>query len=92
MGFESRLYVGESNTVGGVRTYVIAYANDHAFVQAWIGVMIACRAVWCRLSQRDPLLQLRHQMDITDWKLGEPKSRRCLCATRGGKEGTADSL
>ena len=37
-GLRVAFYVGESDSVGGTKTYIVAYANDHAFVQAWIGV------------------------------------------------------
>ena len=70
-GLRVAFYVGESNAVGGVRTYIVAYANDHAFVQAWIGAEDRLPRRLRAVYRKDPL-QLRHQMDITDWKLGEP--------------------
>jgi hypothetical protein len=70
-GLRVAFYVGESNAVGGVRTYIVAYADDHAFVQAWIGADDRLPRRLRAVFRKDPL-QLRHDMFITDWKLGEP--------------------
>jgi hypothetical protein len=36
-GLRVAFYIGQSKAVGGTTTDIVAYANDHAFVQAWIG-------------------------------------------------------
>jgi hypothetical protein len=68
-GLRVAFYVGESESVGGVKTYIVAYANDHAFVQAWIGVDDKLPRRMRAIYRNDPAM-LRHEMDITDWKLG----------------------
>ena len=70
-GLRVAFYVGESNAVGGTKTHIVAYANDHAFVQAWIGVDDRLPRRLRAIYRKDPA-QLRHQMDITDWKLDAP--------------------
>jgi hypothetical protein len=61
-------YIGQSNTVGGTTTDMVAYATDEVFVQVWIGaedkLPRRARAVYSADPQR-----LRHQLDITNWKL-----------------------
>ena len=84
-GLRVAFYVGESDTVGGVRTYVIAYANDHAFVQAWIGADDRLPRRLRAVYRKDPL-QLRHQMDITDWKLGEPVAAGAFAPPEAAKK------
>ena len=67
-GLRVAFYIGESESVGGVTTYIVAYANDHAFVQAWIGkddkLPRRLRAIYRKDSS-----MLRHEMDFSDWKL-----------------------
>lgn len=67
-GLRLAFYIGQSKAVGGVTTDMVAYANDDVFIQMWIGaedkLPRRARAVY----NADPL-QLRHQLDITDWKL-----------------------
>ena len=70
-GLRVAFYMGESESVGGVKTYMVAYANDHAFVQAWIGVDDKLPRRLRAIYRKDPAM-LRHEMDISDWKLGVP--------------------
>jgi hypothetical protein len=70
-GLRVAFYVGESDSVGGTKTHIVAYANDHAFVQAWIGVEDRLPRRLRAVYRTDPV-QLRHEMEITDWKLDEP--------------------
>ena len=70
-GLRVAFYVGESDSVGGTKTHIVAYANDHAFVQAWIGVEDRLPRRLRAIYRKDPA-QLRHEMDITDWKLDAP--------------------
>jgi hypothetical protein len=67
-GLRVAFYIGESDSVGGVKTYMVAYANDHAFVQAWIGVDDKLPRRLRAIYRKDPAM-LRHEMDIADWKL-----------------------
>jgi hypothetical protein len=70
-GLRVAFYIGESDSVGGVKTYMVAYANDHAFVQAWIGVDDKLPRRMRAIYRKDSAM-LRHEMDISDWKLGAP--------------------
>jgi len=67
-GLIMAFYIGQSREVGGTTTDMVAYANNEVFIQAWIGaedkLPRRARAVY----SADPA-RLRHQMDITDWKL-----------------------
>ena len=67
-GLRVAFYIGESDSVGGVKTYMVAYANDHAFVQAWIGVDDKLPRRLRAIYRKDSSM-LRHEMDISDWKL-----------------------
>jgi hypothetical protein len=67
-GLRVAFFVGESMSVGGVRTYIVAYANDHVFVQAWIGVEDRLPRRLQAVYRGDPL-QLRHSVELSDWKL-----------------------
>ncbi len=61
-------YIGQSREVGGTTTDMVAYANNDVFIQAWIGaedrLPRRLRAVY-----RADLARLRHQMELSDWKL-----------------------
>lgn len=70
-GLRVAFYVGESHSVGGVKTHIVAYANDHAFVQAWIGADDRLPRRLRAIYRKDPSV-LRHEMEISDWKLDEP--------------------
>jgi hypothetical protein len=70
-GLRVAFYIGESDSIGGVKTYMVAYANDHAFVQAWIGVDDKLPRRLRAIYRKDSSM-LRHEMDIVDWKLNQP--------------------
>jgi hypothetical protein len=61
-------YIGQSDSVGGTKTDMIAFANDDVFVQIWIGTEDKLPRRMRASYLNDPL-QLRHQMDLTDWEL-----------------------
>jgi hypothetical protein len=64
-------YVGQSRSIGGTTTDIVAYATDDVFVQIWVGTADRLprwlRAVYLRDPQR-----LRHEMALSDWAL-DPK-------------------
>lgn len=70
-GLRVAFYMGESESVGGVKTYMVAYANDHAFVQAWIGVDDRLPRRLRAIYRKDSSM-LRHEVDMSDWKLNAP--------------------
>ena len=65
-GLKLAYVIGDSTQVGGVRTKMIAVANDAVFLQIWIGaddkLPRRIRAVYS-----DDPLRLRHEMDLTNW-------------------------
>jgi hypothetical protein len=70
-GLRVAFYVGESMSVGDTRTHIVAYADDHVFVQAWIGVDDRLPRRLQAVYRNDPL-QRRHSVDLSDWRLDVP--------------------
>lgn len=67
-GLTKAFYVGDSMAVGGTRTDVIAVVSDEVFMQIWIGADDKLPRRLRATYRGDPLL-LRHQVDLSDWKL-----------------------
>jgi hypothetical protein len=61
-------YIGSSEMVGGTRTEMLAWANPDVFLQIWIGVDDKLPRRVRAVYSADPL-GLRHQLDLSDWKL-----------------------
>lgn len=60
--------IGPSGVVGGVKTEMVAWANDDVFLQIWIGVDDKLpRRVRAQFSA-DPL-RLRHDLEISNWQI-----------------------
>ncbi|MFO1406861.1 MAG: DUF2092 domain-containing protein [Steroidobacteraceae bacterium] len=70
-GLRVAFYIGTTDAVGGVQTYIVAYANDNAFVQAWIGVKDRLPRRLQAVFRQDPKM-LRHSVDLSDWKVDAP--------------------
>jgi hypothetical protein len=70
-GMQLAFYIGQSNTVGGTTTDMVAFANDDVFVQIWIGAEDKLPRKMRAVYRRDSL-QLRHEMDLSNWQL-DPK-------------------
>jgi hypothetical protein len=85
LGLRVAFYIGESESVGGVKTYVVAYVNDHAFVQAWIGADDKLPRRLRAIYRKDPAM-LRHEMDITDWKLNAPVAAGTFAVPEAAKK------
>jgi len=64
-------YIGPSGVVGGVKTEMVAWANDDIFLQIWIGsedkLPRRVRAVYHDDPQR-----LRHELELSNWQLDAP--------------------
>ena len=67
-GMKLAFYIGQSNVVGGVKTDMIAFANDDVFMQIWIGAEDKLPRM-VRAQYRGDTLRLRHQVELSDWKL-----------------------
>jgi hypothetical protein len=67
-GMKLAFYIGQSNVVGGVKTDMIAFANDEVFMQIWIGAEDKLPRM-IRAQYRGDTLRLRHQVELSDWRL-----------------------
>ncbi len=67
-GLISAFYIGQSKLVSGIRTEMVAFANNEVFVQVWIGVDDKLPRRLRAVYRRDPL-RLRHQLDLTQWQI-----------------------
>jgi len=61
-------YIGPSEVVGGVKTDMVAWANQDVFVQAWIGSEDKLPRRLRAMFAADPLA-LRHDMEFSNWRL-----------------------
>jgi hypothetical protein len=61
-------YIGPSSVIGGVKTDMVAWANKDVFMQIWIGADDKLPRRFRAVFADDPL-QLRHEMEITNWQL-----------------------
>jgi hypothetical protein len=86
-GMNLAYFIGQSKVVGGVLTDMVAYANDDVFVQIWIGAEDKLPRRVRAVYRKDPL-RLRHQLDLSNWKLDVPvpadafTSAKAAAATR----------
>jgi len=67
-GMQLAFYIGQSNTVGGTKTDMVAYASDDVFVQIWIGAEDKLPRKMRAVYRRDSL-RLRHDMELSNWQL-----------------------
>jgi len=67
-GLTKAFYVGDSRAVDGTTTDVIAVVSDELFMQIWIGADDKLPRRLRATYRGDPLL-LRHQVDLSKWKL-----------------------
>jgi hypothetical protein len=66
---ELAFYIGQSRVIGGTTTDMVAYASDGAFAQIWIGAEDKLPRMARAVFAKDPL-QLRHQVEFSNWKIG----------------------
>jgi hypothetical protein len=64
-------YVGPSSVIGGTKTDMVAWASNEVFLQIWIGAEDKLPRRVRAIFRADPLA-LRHQVDLSDWKLDSP--------------------
>jgi hypothetical protein len=67
-GTKLAFYVGPSGLVGGVKTDMVAWANDDVFLQMWIGADDKLPRRIRAVFRADPL-RLRHDMELSGWQL-----------------------
>ena len=63
--------IGPSGVVGGVKTEMVAWANDDVFLQIWIGVDDQLPRRIRAMFSADPL-RLRHDLELSNWQLNGP--------------------
>jgi hypothetical protein len=61
-------YIGPSGVVGGVKTDMVAWANDDVFLQIWIGADDKLPRRIRAIYRTDPL-ELRHEMELANWRV-----------------------
>jgi len=67
-GAKLAFYIGPSGVVGGVKTDMVAWANDDVFMQIWIGADDKLPRRVRAMFRADPL-QLRHELELSNWKI-----------------------
>jgi len=67
-GLKVAFYIGQSKVIGGITTDMVAFVNDNVLVQVWIGADDKLPRM-LRAIYRDDPQHLRHQMELTNWKL-----------------------
>jgi len=67
-GAKLAFYIGPSGIVGGVKTDMLAWANDDVFIQIWIGADDKLPRRLRAVYSADPL-RLRHDMELSNWQL-----------------------
>lgn len=67
-GLARAFYIGPSKVVGGTTTEMVAIANDQVFMQIWLGADDKLPRKLRAVFRGDPL-QLRHQVELSNWKL-----------------------
>jgi len=79
-GLVLAFYIGQSQVVGGTTTDMIAYANNDVFVQVWIGAEDKLPRMLRAVYREDPS-RLRHQLELSDWKLDIPVPQGTFTST-----------
>jgi len=85
-GAELAFVVGPSGVIGGVATDMVVWANPDVFLQIWIGSEDQLPRRIRAIFRNDPLA-LRHQLDLTDWKLDAPVAQDFYVATQAQTAG-----
>jgi hypothetical protein len=67
-GLTKAFYIGQSKVVGGTTTEMVAVFSDTMFMQVWIGADDKLPRKMRAVFRGDPL-QLRHQVELSNWKL-----------------------
>jgi len=67
-GMIMAFFIGQSKVIGGTTTDMVAYADNDVFVQVWVGTDDKLPRM-VRAVYRADRARLRHQLEISDWKL-----------------------
>ena len=80
-GLKRAFYIGQSHVVGGTTTDMLAIANDHVFVQLWLGADDKLPRMMRAVYLDDPA-RLRHQVEFSNWKLDGPIPADAFASSR----------
>jgi hypothetical protein len=79
-------YIGSSGVVGGVKTDMVAWANDDVFLQIWIGADDKLPRRIRAMYRTDPLA-LRHELLLSDWQIDPPVTNDMFVSTKAQSAG-----
>ena len=85
-GAKLAFYIGPSGVVGGVKTDMVAWANDDVFLQIWIGADDKLPRRIRAMYRADPL-GLRHEMELTNWQLDPPVAADAFASAKAQSAG-----
>ena len=74
-------YIGPSGVVGGVKTEMVAWANDDVFLQIWLGADDKLPRRVRAMFSSDPL-RLRHDLELSNWQLDGPVAAEAFASTK----------
>ncbi len=80
-GAKLAFYVGPSGVVGGTQTDMVAWADDDVFLQIWVGVKDKLPRRIRAVYRSDPL-RLRHEMELSNWKLDVPTTAKTFVSEK----------
>jgi hypothetical protein len=79
-------YIGPSGVVGGVKTEMVAWANDDVFLQIWMGVDDKLPRRVRAMFRADPL-RLRHDMELSNWQVDGPVPADAFASAKAAAAG-----
>ncbi len=82
-GLVVAFYIGQSRVVGGTTTDMVAYSNNGVFVQIWIGAEDRLPRMVRAVYLDDPA-QLRHQLELSNWRLDVAVQEGAFASTSAG--------
>lgn len=85
-GAKLAFYIGPSGVVGGVKTEMVAWANDDVFMQVWIGMDDKLPRRIRATFSADPL-RLRHDMELSNWLLDGPVPANAFASAKVASAG-----
>ena len=80
-GMKLAFYIGPSAVVGGVKTEMLAWANDDVFLQIWVGAEDKLPRRVRAMFRADPL-RLRHDMELSNWQLDGPIAAEAFTSSK----------
>ena len=85
-GAKLAFVIGTSGAVGGVKTDMVAWANDDVFLQIWIGADDKLPRRIRAMYRADPL-GLRHEMELANWQLDPPVAADAFASAKAQAAG-----